>query len=41
MSLNFVVVLLLSSWLLSEPIDTQKTIGVALIVLGTIIAARG
>lgn len=41
MSLNFVVVLLLSSWLLSEPITTQKVIGVALIMAGTVVAARG
>lgn len=41
MSLNFVVVLLLSGWLLSEPISLQKVFGVALIVLGTLVAARG
>jgi len=41
MSLNFVVVLLLSGWLLSEPITFQKTLGVGLIVLGTVVAARG
>lgn len=41
MSLNFVVVLILSGWLLSEPMNTQKTVGVALIVLGTVVAARG
>jgi uncharacterized membrane protein len=41
MSLNFVVVLLLSGWLLSEPMTVQKSVGVALIVLGTVIAARG
>jgi drug/metabolite transporter (DMT)-like permease len=41
MSLNFVVVLLLSGWLLSEPISMQKVLGVGLIVLGTVIAARG
>jgi len=41
MSLNFVVVLLLSGWLLNEPISMQKTLGVGLIVLGTVIAARG
>lgn len=41
MSLNFVVVLLLSGWLLSEPMTTQKALGVGVIVLGTIIAARG
>lgn len=41
MSLNFVVVLLLSSWLLSEPLTLQKVLGVGLIVLGTVVAARG
>lgn len=41
MSLNFVVVLLLSGWLLNEPMTIQKTIGISLIVFGTIIAARG
>jgi len=41
MSLNFVVVLLLSGWLLSEPMTMQKSLGVGLIVLGTIVAARG
>lgn len=41
MSLNFVVVLLLSGWLLSEPITAQKLFGVGLIVLGTVVAARG
>lgn len=41
MSLNFVVVLLLSGWLLSEPMTTQKALGVGLIVLGTLVASRG
>lgn len=41
MSLNFVVVLLLSGWLLSEPLTLQKALGVGLIVLGTLVAARG
>ncbi len=41
MSLNFVVVLLLSGWFLSEPVTHQKAIGVGLIVLGTVVAARG
>jgi uncharacterized membrane protein len=40
MSLNFVVVLLLSGWILSEPMSFQKTIGVGLIVIGTVVAAR-
>lgn len=41
MSLNFVVVLLLSGWLLNEEITMQKVIGMTLIVLGTVVAARG
>lgn len=41
MSLNFVVVLLLSGWLLNESLTVQKFAGVFLIVLGTIVAARG
>ena len=41
MSLNFVAVLLLSGWLLSEPITIQRVIGVSLIVVGTIVSANG
>ena len=41
MSLNFVAVLLLSGWLLSEPMTMQKSLGVGLIVIGTVVAARG
>jgi drug/metabolite transporter (DMT)-like permease len=41
MSLNFVVVLLLSGWLLSEPMTLQKALGVGLIVLGIVVVARG
>jgi drug/metabolite transporter (DMT)-like permease len=41
MSLNFVVVLLLSGWLLNEPVTFQRVLGVGLIVLGTVLAARG
>lgn len=41
MSLNFVVVLFLSTWLLQEPLSFSKLIGVALIVMGTIVVARG
>ncbi|MGO4395001.1 EamA family transporter [Variovorax sp. M-6] len=41
MSLNFVVVLALSTWLLNEPLTGPKLIGVALIVIGTIVIARG
>jgi multidrug transporter EmrE-like cation transporter len=40
-SLSFVVVLLLSAWLLNEPFTLQKAVGVALIVMGTAVAARG
>lgn len=41
MSLNFVAVLLLSGWLLNEPITLQKTLGIVLIMLGTMVAANG
>lgn len=41
MSLNFVVVVLLSGWLLNEPVTLPKAIGVGLIVLGTLVAVRG
>ncbi len=41
MSLNFVIVLLLSGWILSEPLTLQKIIGVGLIVVGTVVVARG
>ena len=41
MSLNFVVVLLLSGWLLNEPMTLYRVLGVTLIVLGTVVAARG
>lgn len=41
MSLNFVVVLMLSGWLLHEPVSQQRILGVGLIVLGTVVAARG
>lgn len=41
MSLNFVMVLFLSGWLLGEPITLQRTLGVGMIVLGTVVAARG
>ncbi len=40
-SLNFVVVLLLSGWILHEPLGIQKYIGIFFIVLGTTVAARG
>ena len=41
MALNFVIVLVLSAWLLAEPLTVQKAVGVLLIVVGTVVAARG
>src|SRR5882762_4539330 len=41
MSLTFVLVLVLSGWLLSEPLSVPKVLGVAMIVVGTVVAARG
>jgi uncharacterized membrane protein len=41
MSLNFVIVLVLSGWLLSEPMTLQKVFGVGFIIFGTVLAARG
>lgn len=41
MSLNFVIVLLLSTWLLSEPMTFAKALGVALIVAGTVVISAG
>lgn len=40
MSLNFVVVLLLSVFILGEPLTSHKIIGIGLIVLGTVVATR-
>jgi drug/metabolite transporter (DMT)-like permease len=40
-SLNFVIVLVLSTWLLGETFTLTKTIGVALIVVGTLIVGNG
>lgn len=40
MSLNFVLVLILGGWLLSEPITLQRVMGISLIVAGTVVAAR-
>lgn len=40
MSLNFVLVLLLSVVLLNEPLTTPRVIGIILIVLGTVIASQ-
>jgi drug/metabolite transporter (DMT)-like permease len=41
MSLNFVVVLILSAWLLGEPLTLSKILGVGLIVAGTVVVAKG
>ncbi len=41
MALNFVIVLLLSAWLFNEPLSVTRMAGVALICVGTIVAAQG
>ena len=41
MSLNLVIVLLLSGWILNEPLTFLKALGVGLIAIGTVVAARG
>lgn len=41
MSLNFVLVLVLGAWLLGEPLSVARVTGIALIVVGTIVAANG
>lgn len=41
MSLNFVIVLLLGAWLFNEPLSIIRIAGVALICLGTFVAAQG
>jgi len=41
MSLSFVCVLILSSLLLGEPLTLGRTLGVGLIVAGTVVASRG
>jgi|ERR1022692_3916172 multidrug transporter EmrE-like cation transporter len=40
MSLNFVLVLLLSGFLFHEPLSTPKVIGLALIMLGIIVGSQ-
>lgn len=40
MSLSFVLVFILSIFLFSEPISTQKVIGLSLIVLGILVTSR-
>lgn len=39
-SLNFVLVLLLGTWLLGEGLSLHKVVGVGLIVLGTLVASN-
>lgn len=41
MSLNFAIVLVLSGWLLNESLSSERILGVALIIVGTVVAARG
>ena len=41
MSMNFVIVLLLSAWLFNEPVSMTKIVGIALICIGTAVAAQG
>lgn len=41
LSVNFVVIVLLGEWLLSEPMPVQRAIDVGMIVLGPVVAARG
>jgi multidrug transporter EmrE-like cation transporter len=41
MSLNFVIVLALSAWLFQEPMSLTRIAGVALICIGTVVAAQG
>ena len=38
---TFVIVLLLSAWLFNEPLSVTRMAGVALICIGTIVAAQG
>lgn len=40
MSLNFVFVLILSGYVLEEQVNLYKIMGICLIVLGTVVAAR-
>lgn len=41
MALNFVIVLLLGAWLFNEPLSMLRIVGVTLICVGTVVAARG
>ena len=40
MSLTFVAVVFLGAWLFNEPLTVQKLMGVAFIVIGTVIVGR-
>jgi drug/metabolite transporter (DMT)-like permease len=40
LSINFVVVMVLSAWLLDEPLNGGRVAGVCLIMLGTILVSR-
>ena len=39
--LIIIIVLLLSAWLFQEPVSITKMVGMALICVGTIVAAQG
>lgn len=41
MSLNFAIAILASAWLFQESLTVQRLVGVALIMIGTAVAARG
>lgn len=41
MSLNFAIAILASAWLLHESVSIQQLTGVSIIILGTVVAARG
>ena len=40
MALNFVIVLALSAWMFNEPVSPLRMLGMALICIGTVIAAQ-
>lgn len=41
MSLSFAIVVLLSAWCFSEPLSLNRILGVVVIVIGTMVVARG
>lgn len=41
MSLNFAIAILASAWLFQESLTVQRLVGVSLIMIGTVVAARG